>query len=71
MKFFGTLAVVDSPQQICERYPVFVDKVFSMAEGQDSTMFGVAMDTLGIVGSNVEGKLALQKKGPYHTRLRV
>lgn len=69
VKFFGTLAVVDSPQQICERYPVFVDKVFSMAEGQDSTMFGVAMDTLGIVGSNVEGKLALQKKGSRFQRV--
>ncbi|KAJ6654571.1 hypothetical protein lerEdw1_006724 [Lerista edwardsae] len=72
VKFFGTLAVVDSPQQICERYPVFVEKVFSMAEGQDPTMFGVAVDTLGIVGSNVEGKLALQKMGLYpirrHTR---
>lgn len=63
VKFFGTLAIVDSPQQICERYPAFVEKVFSMAGGQDQTLFGVAVDTLGIVGSNVEGKLALQKMG--------
>ncbi|RMB93328.1 hypothetical protein DUI87_30022 [Hirundo rustica rustica] len=56
VKFFGNLAVVDSPQQICERYPVFMEKVFEMAESQDPTMIGVAVDTLGILGSNVEGK---------------
>ncbi|NXD30766.1 PSMD5 ATPase, partial [Spelaeornis formosus] len=61
VKFFGNLAVVDSPQQICERYPVFLEKVFEMAESQDPTMIGVAVDTLGILGSNVEGKQVLQK----------
>ncbi|KAF2987217.1 hypothetical protein EK904_010219 [Melospiza melodia maxima] len=61
VKFFGNLAVVDSPQQICERYPVFMEKVFEMAESQDPTMIGVAVDTLGILGSNVEGKQVLQK----------
>ncbi|NXY84859.1 PSMD5 ATPase, partial [Alcedo cyanopectus] len=61
VKFFGSLAVVDSPQQICERYPAFVDKVFDMAESQDPTMIGVAVDTLGILGSNVEGKQVLEK----------
>ncbi|XP_029469057.1 26S proteasome non-ATPase regulatory subunit 5 [Rhinatrema bivittatum] len=63
VKFFGNLAIVDSPQQICEQYPVFVNKVFEMAEGQDITMIGVAVDTLGILGSNVEGKQVLQKTG--------
>lgn len=61
VKFFGNLAIVDSPQQICERYPVFMEKVFEMAESQDPTMIGVAVDTLGILGSNVEGKQVLQK----------
>uniref|UniRef100_A0A8C3CEZ7 26S proteasome non-ATPase regulatory subunit 5 n=1 Tax=Cairina moschata TaxID=8855 RepID=A0A8C3CEZ7_CAIMO len=61
VKFFGNLAVVDSPQQICERYPVFMEKVFEMAESHDPTMIGVAVDTLGILGSTVEGKQVLQK----------
>ncbi|XP_042336093.1 26S proteasome non-ATPase regulatory subunit 5 [Sceloporus undulatus] len=70
VKFFGNLVIVDSPQQICERYPAFVDKVFGMAEGQDPTMFGVGVDTLGILGSNVEGKLVLEKKGSrFHSVL--
>lgn len=71
VKFFGNLAIVDSPQQLCERYPAFVEKVFSMAESQDPTMFGVAVDTLGILGSTVEGKLVLQKKGLYNICLYV
>lgn len=66
VKFFGNLAIVDSPQQICERYPVFVEKVFEMAEGHDPTMIGVAVDTLGILGSNMEGKQVLQKTSLYH-----
>lgn len=65
MKFFGNLAVMDSPQQICERYPIFVEKVFEMTESQDPTMIGVAVDTIGILGSNVEGKQVLHKTGWY------
>uniref|UniRef100_A0A2D4I1H9 26S proteasome non-ATPase regulatory subunit 5 n=1 Tax=Micrurus lemniscatus lemniscatus TaxID=129467 RepID=A0A2D4I1H9_MICLE len=68
VKFFGNLAMVDSPQQICEQYPAFIEKVFSMAEGQDPTLFGVAVDTIAILGSNVEGKLVLQKAGSHFQR---
>ncbi|XP_015276657.1 PREDICTED: 26S proteasome non-ATPase regulatory subunit 5 [Gekko japonicus] len=63
VKFFGNLAIVDSPEQVCEQYPIFMKKVLSMAEGHDQTMYGVAVDTLGILGSTVEGKLVLQKTG--------
>ncbi|XP_075842084.1 26S proteasome non-ATPase regulatory subunit 5 isoform X1 [Microtus pennsylvanicus] len=69
VKFFGNLAVMDSPQQICERYPVFLEKVFEMADSQDPTMIGVAMDTVGILGSSVEGKQVLQKTGTRFERL--
>ncbi|KAM9326213.1 26S proteasome non-ATPase regulatory subunit 5 [Gastrophryne carolinensis] len=63
VKFFGNLAVMDSPQQICEHYPAFLEKVFSMAEGHETTMIGVAVDTLGVLGSTVEGKQVLHKMG--------
>ncbi|KFO24120.1 26S proteasome non-ATPase regulatory subunit 5 [Fukomys damarensis] len=69
VKFFGNLAVMDSPQQICERYPVFLEKVFEMTESQDPTMIGVAVDTIGILGSNVEGKQVLHKTGTRFERL--
>nr|KAF6486786.1 proteasome 26S subunit, non-ATPase 5 [Rousettus aegyptiacus] len=73
VKFFGNLAIMDSPQQICERYPVFVEKVFEMTESQDPTMIGVAVDTLGILGSNVEGKQVLHKTGTRfeHLLMRI
>ncbi|XP_040261962.1 26S proteasome non-ATPase regulatory subunit 5 [Bufo bufo] len=63
VKFFGNLAIMESPQQICEYYPAFLQKVFHMAEGHETTMIGVAVDTLGVLGSNVEGKQVLQKTG--------
>ncbi|XP_063792059.1 26S proteasome non-ATPase regulatory subunit 5 [Pseudophryne corroboree] len=63
IKFFGNLAIVDSPQQICEQYPAFLEKVLDMAEGNDNTLVGVAVDTLGVLGSNIEGKQVLQKTG--------
>ncbi|XP_075435060.1 26S proteasome non-ATPase regulatory subunit 5 [Ascaphus truei] len=63
VKFFGNLAIVDSPQQICEHYPAFLEKVLDMAEGRDATMMGVAVDTLGVLGSNMEGKQVLHKTG--------
>ncbi|XP_049593078.1 26S proteasome non-ATPase regulatory subunit 5 [Syngnathus scovelli] len=63
VKFFGTLSFVQGPQRVCEDYPIFRDKVFEMALDADPTMIGVAMDTLGLLGSTVEGKQVLQKTG--------
>ncbi|KAM9734821.1 26S proteasome non-ATPase regulatory subunit 5 [Menidia menidia] len=63
VKFFGNLAVMDSPQQVCESYPVFRAKVFEMALDPDPVMIGVALDTLGLLGTTVEGKQVLQKAG--------
>lgn len=56
---------MDSPQQVCETYPAFQNKVFEMALDPDPVMIGVAMDTLGILGSNPEGKQVLQKTGLF------
>lgn len=63
VKFFGNLAIMDSPQQVCETYPAFQNKVFEMALDPDPVMNGVALDTLGLLGSTVEGKQILQKTG--------
>uniref|UniRef100_A0AAQ6IHK6 26S proteasome non-ATPase regulatory subunit 5 n=1 Tax=Anabas testudineus TaxID=64144 RepID=A0AAQ6IHK6_ANATE len=65
VKFFGNLAIMDSPQQVCETYPAFQNKVFEMALDPDPVMIGVAMDTLGLLGSTVEGKQVLQKTGQF------
>lgn len=54
---------MDSPQQVCETYPAFQNKVFEMALDPDPAMIGVALDTLGLLGSTVEGKQVLQKTG--------
>ncbi|XP_051961246.1 26S proteasome non-ATPase regulatory subunit 5-like [Xyrauchen texanus] len=63
VKFFGSLAIVDSPQQVCEKYPIFLEVVFKMALNLDPTLTPVALDTLGILGGTVEGKQVLHKTG--------
>ena len=69
MKFFGNLAITDSPQQVCETYPAFQNKVFEMALDPDPVLTGVALDTLGLLGSTVEGKQVLQKTGECGTSI--
>ncbi|XP_023663625.1 26S proteasome non-ATPase regulatory subunit 5 [Paramormyrops kingsleyae] len=69
VKFFGNLTVMESPQQICECYPAFLRKVFEMTVDQDPVMVGVALDTLGVVGSTVEGKQVLHKTGVEFQRV--
>lgn len=63
VKFFGNLVIVDSPQQVCEKYPVFLEVVFSMATKLDPTLTPIAVDTLGELGKTVEGKQVLHKTG--------
>ncbi|RXN31008.1 26S proteasome non-ATPase regulatory subunit 5 [Labeo rohita] len=58
---------MDSPQQVCEKYPVFLEVVFSMAMNLDPTLTPVALDTLGVLGGSVEGKQVLQKTGEKFT----
>ncbi|XP_038826826.1 26S proteasome non-ATPase regulatory subunit 5 isoform X2 [Salvelinus namaycush] len=71
VKFFGNLAIMDSPQHVCETYPAFQNKVFEMTIDPDPVMTGVALDTLGILGSTVEGKQVLQKTGEkFHAVLK-
>ncbi|XP_056146925.1 26S proteasome non-ATPase regulatory subunit 5 [Lampris incognitus] len=63
IRFFGKLAIMESPQQVCETYPAFQNKVFEMALDPDPALTVVALDTLGLLGATVEGKQVLQKTG--------
>nr|XP_055035768.1 26S proteasome non-ATPase regulatory subunit 5 [Misgurnus anguillicaudatus] len=67
VKFFGKLAIMDSPQQVCEKFPVFLEAVFSMAMTLEPTLTPVAVDTLGELGKTVEGKQVLHKAGEKFT----
>lgn len=63
VKFFGNLAIMDSPQHVCENYPAFLNMVFAMALSPDFSQIPVALDTLGVLGGTVEGKQVLHKTG--------
>lgn len=54
---------MDSPQQVCENYPAFLNMVFAMAMSSDPSQIPVALDTLGVLGGTVEGKQVLHKTG--------
>lgn len=54
---------MDSPQQVCENYPAFLNMVFAMAMSPDPSQIPVALDTLGVLGGTVEGKQVLHKTG--------
>ncbi|XP_013402299.1 26S proteasome non-ATPase regulatory subunit 5 isoform X1 [Lingula anatina] len=63
IKFFGSVAFLH-PKEIMTKYKTFVNMVFSYLECQDVTLRGVAVQTLGFIGSTAEGKLTFDKMGP-------
>ncbi|KAK3524579.1 hypothetical protein QTP70_029890 [Hemibagrus guttatus] len=69
VKFFGNLAIMDSPQQVCENYPAFLSMVFTMAMSPDPSQIPVALDTLGLMGGTVEGKQVLHKTGEQFNKV--
>ncbi|XP_027008764.2 26S proteasome non-ATPase regulatory subunit 5 isoform X1 [Tachysurus fulvidraco] len=69
VKFFGNLAIMDSPQQVCENYPAFLSMVFAMAMSSDPSQIPVALDTLGVLGGTVEGKQVLHKTGEQFNKV--
>ncbi|XP_077865343.1 26S proteasome non-ATPase regulatory subunit 5-like [Saccoglossus kowalevskii] len=62
IKFFGSIARYE-PSEVFEKHPLFVRTVFTLLTSSDLTQKGVAIDTVGIVGSTVAGKLVLHKQG--------
>lgn len=64
MKFFGAIAHY-YPNEIFQKYPILVDSLFNALNSDDITILPVALDTLGFIGSTIEGKMCLMALGKY------
>lgn len=64
MKFFGCMAH-NYPREIFEKNIVMLDSLFNAFESHDQTVLPVALDTLGFIGSTIEGKLCLAALGKW------
>lgn len=62
MKFIGAIAHY-YPKEILEKYPTLVDLIFDTFESNDPTVLPVTLDTLGFIGTSIEGKLCLAALG--------
>lgn len=67
MKFFGCLAH-NYPKEIFEKHAVVLDLLFEAFDSHDLTILPVALDTLGFIGSTIEGKLCLAALGSKYTQ---
>lgn len=64
MKFFGCIAH-HYPKNIFEKYPILVESLFDIFENNETALLPVALDTLGFIGTNTEGKLCLAAVGKF------
>lgn len=62
MKFFGCIAH-HYPKEIFDKYPVLLNTLFDAFDSGDPTVLPVALDTLGFIGTTMEGKLCLAALG--------
>ncbi|KAK6195800.1 hypothetical protein SNE40_001155 [Patella caerulea] len=62
VKFFGGMCK-HHPKEVCQKFPAFVNVVFNNLNSNDVGQKNVAIDTLGFLGSTVEGKQTLEKLG--------
>jgi 26S proteasome non-ATPase regulatory subunit 5 len=60
--FLGQTAA-RKPENLNMQYQPFINVVFDSLEGGDATLKSVSVETLGVIGSSVEGKIALHKQG--------
>ncbi|ESP04905.1 hypothetical protein LOTGIDRAFT_211712 [Lottia gigantea] len=67
VKFFGGMCRVH-PKEVCMKFPAFINIVFNNLDSSDISQKNVAIDTIGFLGSTVEGKLTLEKLGQQMTR---
>ncbi|XP_063824245.1 26S proteasome non-ATPase regulatory subunit 5 [Ostrinia nubilalis] len=62
IKFVGSIAHC-YPKEILDKYPILVNLMFETFESGDPTLLPVALDTLGFIGTTIEGKLCLAALG--------
>lgn len=62
MKFFGCIAH-HYPREIFEKYPVMLNLMFDAFDSINASSLPVALDTLGFIGTTIEGKLSLVALG--------
>ncbi|XP_038220245.1 26S proteasome non-ATPase regulatory subunit 5 [Zerene cesonia] len=67
IKFFGTVTYQYS-KEIINEYPVLVETLLEGFDSNDQTIIPVVLDTFGIIGSTIEGKLCLAAFGSKFTQ---
>ena len=65
IKFFGCVARLH-PKEVFSTNKTFVNAVFNnLTNPESETLHSLSVQTLGFIGSSVEGKLALEKLGTF------
>ncbi|KAJ8733289.1 hypothetical protein PYW08_001587 [Mythimna loreyi] len=67
MKFFGCIAHT-YPKEIFDKHSDVFDTLFDAIQSNDPAVLPVALDTLGFIGTTVEGKLCLAALGSKYTK---
>lgn len=62
IKFFGNVAQ-SWPKEVFADYPNMVTTLFEMLDNPDLVLLGVAIETVGYIGTSVEGKYMLESQG--------
>ncbi|KAJ9587033.1 hypothetical protein L9F63_019375, partial [Diploptera punctata] len=62
IKFFGNVAQA-RPKEVFAEYPAMVKALFETFQSPDLVLLGVAMETVGYIGTTVEGKYMLASLG--------
>ncbi|XP_052219531.1 26S proteasome non-ATPase regulatory subunit 5-like [Dreissena polymorpha] len=63
IKFFGCVARL-YPKEVCSQNESFVATVFNnLSSPENPSMLSLAVQTVGFIGSSIEGKMALEKLG--------
>jgi 26S proteasome non-ATPase regulatory subunit 5 len=66
IKFFGNVTQ-SWPKEVFAEYPTIVTALFETFDNSDLVLLGVAMETVGYIGTTVEGKYMLESLGMSHS----